>query len=122
MDQDIAPVAVIDHALARARVAGDYNSTIRSFETITECLRHLAVVDQKRFHRHVAVLVHDARADLMNVDLVSAVVVLGEIPLHAFCADLDVLFPRLQDVVRHGLDAVRPIDLNGTGSYQGPRA
>ena len=48
MDQYIAPVAVIDHALARARVAGDYNSAIRGFETVTKRLGPLAMLDQKR--------------------------------------------------------------------------
>jgi hypothetical protein len=38
---------------------------------------------------------HDTRADLMDLDLVSAVIVEGEIPLQTFCADSDVLFPRL---------------------------
>src|SRR5258708_32788882 len=120
MDEDIAAVAVVDCALRRARVARDHNSSIRSFEPVTERLRYLAVVDQKRFHRHVAVLVHEARADLVDVDLVSAVIVLGEIPLHAFCADSDVLFPRFEDVVRHRLDAVWPVDLNGTGPANDP--
>src|SRR5258708_30398639 len=120
MDQDIAAVAVVDYALRRARVARDHNSSIRSFEPVTERLRYLAVVDQKRFHRHVAVLVHEARADLVDVDLVSAVIVLGEIPLHAFCADSDVLFPRFADVVRPRLDADWPVDLHGPAPAHDP--
>src|SRR5258708_13151859 len=120
MDQDIAAVAVVDYALRRARVARDHNSSIRSFEPVTERLRYLAVVAQKRLPVQVAVLVHEARADLVDVDLVSAVIVLGEIPLHAFCADSDVLFPRFEDVVRHRLDADWPVDLNGTGPANDP--
>jgi hypothetical protein len=79
------------------------------------------VADGEDFHRDVPVLIHDARADLVDVGLVSAVVVLGEIPLHAFGADSDVLLPRLEDVVRHGLDAARPVDLHRTGSTDDPR-
>src|SRR5262249_9922237 len=82
---------------------------------------HLAVADGERPHRDVPVLIHNALTDLVDVDLISTVIVLGEIPLHAFGADSDVLFPRLEDVVGHGLDATRPVDLNGTGSTDDPR-
>jgi hypothetical protein len=37
------------------------------------------VIDQERLYRDVLVLIHDAWADLMDVNLVPTVVVLGEV-------------------------------------------
>ena len=45
---------------------------------------HEASGGETRRSTQVVVRVHDAQADLMNVDLVSAVVVCGEIPLRAW--------------------------------------
>src|SRR5207245_6006450 len=120
MDQHVAPVTVVDHSLGRSRVARDHDSSIRRLEPVAEGLRDLAVIDEERLHRDVFVLIHDARGDLVSVDLVSAVVVLRKVSLHAFCADPDVFFPRLKNVIRHGLDAARSVDLNGPGPADNP--
>src|SRR5262249_49366868 len=115
VNQDVAAVARTDHVRGRARISRDNDRAIRSCEPIAKRLRHLAVPDGERVHRHVPVLIHDAWADLVDIDLVPAIVVLREVPLHPFRANFDVVFPRLENMVGHRFDAARSVDLYGPG-------
>src|SRR5262249_49626360 len=121
VNQDVAAVARTDHAWGRARISRDDDRAIRSCEPIAKRLRHLAVPDGERVHRHILVLIHDAWADLVDIDLVPAIVVLREVPLHPFRANFDVVFPRLEKVVGHRSEAARSVDLYGPGPPDAPR-
>src|SRR5215813_4152138 len=107
MDEDVALLAIVDERRRRRGVAGDDDSLVSRFEAKAEGIVHFSVVDSKSGDSNVCVSVNMAWHDLVRVDAISGAWCF----LHAVQSVGDVDLPSLQDVLRHGSDAFRAVDL-----------
>src|SRR5262245_44040404 len=80
VDQDVAAVAIVDDALGRRRISGNDDRAVRRFEAVTIRL-DVAVLDWKRRHGDVRVLVNNSRLYFVRVYLISFIV---RVPLVRF--------------------------------------
>ena len=87
MNQHVATVAALDDRWARPAVTRDHYRTVWRLKAIAVSLAPGTVIDEKSFHRHILIFIHDAGFDFVRDDFVSGLV--GR--LAAAQPDVDIL-------------------------------
>src|SRR5436305_10885539 len=103
-----------DQRLARPRVAGYDDASVRRVHAVAERL-HLAVLDPERSYADASAIVDDARRDLARIDTITAGnAVIG-------LAFLDVDGERLIEMLEHRLRTRGPVDRERLVATENPR-
>ena len=117
VNQHVAATTGIDRFLRRVRVARDDDTAIRRVEAVAVTLH--GVLRGEGSHRHIFVLVDDARTNLVRIHVVA----LRECSLIAIGigARLDVNTVGFEEMLSHSLEALGAIDLERDTTPNRPR-
>src|SRR5689334_2913665 len=117
VNQDIAIMAIVEQGLSGCCVAGKDNGSVGRLDTKAEGVLKSCVPCAKRADLNVAILVENARIDLVCFDLAAR----GRKGVDAIDAVFNVDLPRAQHVSGHFAEAFGTVDIDWVLSSQNPR-
>src|SRR5437588_4864133 len=115
--ENVAAVAVFDHAVARRAIAGEHDDFVRRLEPVAVSFLPGTMMNGERFHSYVPVLVNDAGLNLVHVHFVTGPVAV----LEAVSANGDVFAVSGEQMVGHRFKSSGTIGLERIFSAENPR-